>query len=205
MASNAPQLYTDVKLGLPKRGFNTLQLEIYRTVHQNTPAQFAISSHSTCSVDISKPMTTGNAQPVFVLAPGAWHTPDCYDVVRDKLNALGWETRGVTYPSVGAEPPNKGAFDDAAAVRAEVQTLVDQGRQVILVGHSYGGFVISEASKDLGYKQRKADGKEGGIVLLIFLSAFVVPKGLSLLKMLGGNPLPWMDVQVSSRTCSYPV
>ncbi|KAI7779332.1 hypothetical protein LA080_001003 [Diaporthe eres] len=116
---------------------------------------------------------SANAQPVFVLAPGAWHTPDCYQLVQDKLHAQGWETRAVAYPSVGAEPPTKGAFDDAAAVRAEVQALVDQGRQVILVGHSYGGFVICEASKGLGYKQRKAEGKEGGIVLLVFLSAFV--------------------------------
>lgn len=141
---------------------------------------------------------SANAQPVFVLAPGAWHTPDCYQIVQDKLHAQGLETRAVAYPSVGAEPPTKGAFDDAAAVRAEVQALADQGRQVILVGHSYGGFVICEASKGLGYKQRKAEGKEGGIVLLVFLSAFVVPKGLSLIKMLGGNPLPWMDFQVST-------
>lgn len=141
---------------------------------------------------------SASAQPVFVLAPGAWHTPDCYQIVQDKLHAQGWETRAVAYPSVGAEPPTKGAFDDAAAVRAEVQALADQGRQVILVGHSYGGLVICEASKGLGYKQRKAEGKEGGIVLLVFLSAFVVPKGLSLIKMLGGNPLPWMDFQVSA-------
>ncbi|KAG6354637.1 hypothetical protein INS49_004655 [Diaporthe citri] len=122
---------------------------------------------------------SANAQPVFVLAPGAWHTPDCYQLVQDKLHAQGWETRTVAFPSVGAEPPTKGALDDAAAVRAEVQALADQGRQVILVGHSYGGFVICEASKGLGYKQRKAEGKEGGIVLLVFLCAFVVPKGLS--------------------------
>lgn len=140
---------------------------------------------------------SSQAQPVFVLAPGAWHTPDCYQNVQDRLHAQGWETRAVAYPSVGAEPPTKGAFDDAAAVRAEVQALVDQGRQVIVVGHSYGGLVISEASKDLGYKQRQAEGKAGGIILLVYLTAFVVPKGLSLIKMLGGNPLPWMDFQVS--------
>ncbi|KAG8163935.1 hypothetical protein KVR01_005853 [Diaporthe batatas] len=138
---------------------------------------------------------SANAQPVFVFAPGAWHTPDCYQLVQDRLHAQGWETRAVAYPSVGAEPPTKSAFDDAAAVRAEAQALVDQGRQVVLVGHSYGGLVISEAAKDLAYKQRKAEGKEGGVVLLVYMSAFVVPKGFSLIQMLGGNPLPWMDIQ----------
>jgi pimeloyl-ACP methyl ester carboxylesterase len=137
-------------------------------------------------------------KPVFVLAPGAWHTPDCFQTTQDELHAQGWETRAVTYPSVGAEPPNKGLFDDAAAVRAEIQTLADQGRQVIVVVHSYGGLVGAEAVKGLGYKQRKAEGKTGGVTLLVYLAAFVTPRGASILKMLGGQPLPWMSFQVSN-------
>lgn len=136
-------------------------------------------------------------QPVYVLAPGAWHGPECFDLVREKLKAKGYETRAVTYPSVGAEPPNKGLADDAAALRAEIQTLADQGRQVIVVVHSYGGLVGAEATQGLGFKQRKAEGKAGGVALLVYLSAFVTPKGASILGMLGGNPLEWMDVQVS--------
>lgn len=136
-------------------------------------------------------------RPVFVFGPGAWHTPDCFQVVQDKLGAQGYETRAVAYPSVGAEPPTKGLFDDAAAVRAEIQTLADQGRQVILVVHSYGGLVGAEAVKGLGYAQRKAAGGAGGVTLLVYLAAFVTPKGMSILKMLGGQPLPWMNFQVS--------
>lgn len=142
-------------------------------------------------------MSAPTESPVFVLAPGAWHTPDCYQLIQDRLHAQKYETRAVAYPSVGAEPPNKGLFDDAAAVRAEIQTLADQGRQVIVVVHSYGGLVGAEAVKGLGYTQRKAEGKKGGVTLLVYLAAFVTPKGMSITKMLGGKPLPWMDFQVS--------
>lgn len=138
-------------------------------------------------------------QPIFVLAPGAWHTPDCFQIVQDKLHARGYETRAVAYPSVGAEPPTKGLFDDAAAVRAEIEVLAEQGRQVIVVVHSYGGLVGAEAVQGLGLKQRQAAGKKGGVSLLVYLSAFVTPKGMSITKMLGGQPLPWMDFQVSFK------
>lgn len=146
-------------------------------------------------------MATTSEQPVFVLAPGAWHTPDAYEIVQGKLHAQGFETHAVAYPSVGAEPPNKGLFDDAAAVRAEIEVHANKGRQVIVVGHSYGGLVIAEAVKGLGYKQRTAEGQTGGVTLVVYLAAFVTPKGASILKMLGGQPLPWMNFQVRGISC----
>lgn len=141
-------------------------------------------------------MAATTERPVFFLATGAWHTPDCYEILQGKLHAQNFETRTVAYPSVGAEPPTKGLPDDAAAVRAELEVLVNQGRQVILVGHSYGGLVIAEAVKGLGYKQRQTEGKAGGVTLLVYLAAFVTPKGASILKMIGGQPLSWMNYNV---------
>lgn len=120
-------------------------------------------------------MSTITDKPIFVLAPGAWHTPDCFEIIQEKLHAQGYETRGVAYPAVGAEPPNKGLYDDAAALRAEIEVHANQGRQVIVVLHSYGGLVGAEAVKGLGYKQRKAKGKDGGVTLLVYLAAYELP------------------------------
>lgn len=142
-------------------------------------------------------------KPVFVFAPGAWHDPGCFSLVQDKLHAQGYDTRGVTYPSVGAEPPTKGLADDAAALRAEIEALADKGRQVIVVVHSYGGLVGAEAVPNLGFKQRRAAGKAGGVTLLVYVTAFVTPKGASILSMLGGKPLGWMDVQVSKSNSAW--
>ncbi|KAF5262503.1 hypothetical protein FOXYS1_6772 [Fusarium oxysporum] len=135
------------------------------------------------------------SNPTIVFAPGAWHTADCYDVVRKELHAKGWETEAVDYPSVGAEPPTKGLSDDVAAVRAVVEKLVEEGKKVMVVVHSYGGLVGAEAVKGLGLKQRAQEGKTGGVIQLVYLSAFVMPKGASILGALGGQYLPWMRVE----------
>ena len=143
-----------------------------------------------------------STKPVFVFAPGAWHTPDCYEIVREQLHSNGWETEAVAYPSVGAEPPNKGLADDAAVLRATMTTLADAGREIVLVVHSYGGLVGQNAVEGLGYKQRAAAGKKGGVIMFVYLTAFVAPKGATIKAMLGGNFLPWMKFDVSTRPCA---
>ena len=143
------------------------------------------------------------AQPTIVFAPGAWHTPDCFDLAREALHDRGWATEAVAYPSVGAEPPNKGLQDDAAAVRAVLQHLADEGKQIVLVVHSYGGLVGAEAVQGLGQRQRAEKGLKGGVVMLVYLAAFVTPAGKSIKKMLGGQFLPWMRFEVRLRSEPY--
>ncbi|KAI8411144.1 hypothetical protein FOFC_07738 [Fusarium oxysporum] len=137
-------------------------------------------------------------KPTIVFAPGAWHSPDSFRPVRNALQARGWETDAVTYPSVGAEPPTKGIPDDAAALRNVLDDLANQGKQIVLVVHSYGGLVGANAVPGLGYEQRQKEGKAGGIVTFLYLAAFVTPVGQSILKLLGGRWLPWMRVEVRS-------
>lgn len=43
---------------------------------------------------------------------------------------------------------------------------------------------------------RAESGKPGGIVKVVYLAAFALDKGQSLLGMLGGAYLPWMKVEV---------
>lgn len=144
------------------------------------------------------------SKPTIVLAPGAWHTPDCYDLARAELHKRGWETEAVAYPSVGAEPPTKGLADDAAAVRSTLERLADAGKEIVLVVHSYGGLVGQNALEGLGYKQRQAAGKKGGVIVFVYLAAFVVPKGGTIKAMLGGQFLPWMKFMVCTIQRSLP-
>ncbi|KAH7022209.1 Alpha/beta hydrolase fold-1 [Ilyonectria destructans] len=136
-----------------------------------------------------------NSKPTILLAPGAWHTADCFDLVRDALHARGWPTEAVNYPSVGAEPPNKGLAEDAAALRTAAERLVDAGKHIVLVVHSYGGLVGANAVQGLGYQQRLKQGLTGGIIMFVYLAAFVTPLGKSIKEMLGGQFLPWMNFQ----------
>lgn len=136
-------------------------------------------------------MASRNA--VIVFAPGAWHQPTCFDKLRDALKTSGWETDAVEYPSVGAEPPTKHLADDAAAIRSTVTRLADEGKEIVLVVHSYGGLAGADAVEGLGWKQRVKEGKTGGVTMFIYLAAFVTPLGKSIKEMLGGQFLPWMN------------
>lgn len=146
------------------------------------------------------------SKPSIVIIPGAWQKPAAFRGIVERLEAAGYPTVHVPLPTVGGtETPLAGLDDDVAAVRAVVTPLVeDEGRDVVLIGHSSGGISMSAVAEGLDAASRRAAGagKSGGVVRCIFLAAFVLPKGQSLLGMLGGQPLPWMVVDVSFL-CSW--
>lgn len=140
-------------------------------------------------------MTT-TEKPTILFVPGAWHFPAGFDVVREQLKALGYPSEAVALPSIGAIPPAKDLSDDAAHLRVSIEKLANHGKKIVLVTHSYGGVVGSCAVEGLGFGERKSAGVEGGVIQLVYLSAFALPKGTSLLDALGGKPLPWMNFKV---------
>ena len=99
-----------------------------------------------------------DAAPVVVLVHGAWHGAWCWDRLLPELTALGYDAVAVDLP--GHEAPS-GARDlhaDADCVRERLRAT---GRPVLLVGHSYGGMVISDA------------GADDNVVGLVYLAAFL--------------------------------
>lgn len=76
----------------------------------------------------------------MVLVHGAWHGSWCWDPVVEGLAERGVRSDAVELPFTG--------FDaDVAAVRSAVRSHAEEG-PVVLVGHSYGGLVISEAGHE---------------------------------------------------------
>lgn len=141
-------------------------------------------------------------KPSIVIIPGAWQKPAAFRGIVERLSAAGYPTVHVPLPTVGGtETPLAGLDDDVAAVRAVLAPLVEGGedggaRDVVLIGHSSGGISMSAVAEGLDAASRRAAGKKGGVVRCVYLAAFVLPKGQSLLGMLGGQPLPWMVVEV---------
>ncbi|OOQ81529.1 hypothetical protein PEBR_42688 [Penicillium brasilianum] len=131
--------------------------------------------------------------PIFVFVPGAWHTPDTFDGIRALLSKRGYDSEAIELPSVGAaEPTKSGLHADIAHTNVVLRALAERGRQIVVVTHSYGGMVGSGAVEGLGYAQRSNAGQAGGVIMVVWLAAFVTPKGKSVIDMLGGNWLPWM-------------
>ena len=100
-----------------------------------------------------------------VLVHGAFHGGWCWTKVVDGLTAEGIEVVAVDLPGhgVGDTRAIGGLHGDAYAVR---EVLHETPGPIVLVGHSYGGAVISEA----------ADGRPD-VVHLVYLAAVVPDKG----------------------------
>ncbi|KAL4860842.1 hypothetical protein BDV12DRAFT_208760 [Aspergillus spectabilis] len=142
------------------------------------------------------------SNPTIVFSIGSWLTPASFDTLRAKLTEKGIPSEVPAHPSIGAEPPTKTLTDDIASLKSVLTRLVDEGKDVIVVGHSSGGISASGAVEGLAKADRKAAGQEGGIVMVVFMAAFVLDKGQSLLDMLGGQYLPWMEVEGDYVRCN---
>lgn len=157
-------------------------------------------SFNGCCTPVNTPLRNLNLlemdKPTFVFSLGAWNTPIVFDSVRDRLNTLGYPSECPAHPSIGAEPPSLTLEDDVASLRRVLMTLADEAKDIVLVAHSYGGVVASTASEGLLKQVHAETGKPGGIVKIVYLAAFALDKGQSLLGMLGGAYLPWMKVEV---------
>ena len=112
------------------------------------------------------------------------------------LDAHGYPTVGLPLPSAGAMPPNMTFDEDVNAIRDLVTKLVDtEGKEVILVVHSYTGMPGAEAPKGLGKKERQDKGLKGGVVRLVFIMAFAMPEGFQ--PTAGGAKMPeWMKLNL---------
>lgn len=64
------------------------------------------------------------------------------------------------HPSFPSPTP---APDDVAALRTALQALLASGIEIILVMHSAGAFIGSQAIKDLSVDARTAEGETGGV------------------------------------------
>lgn len=100
--------------------------------------------------------------------------------------------------------PCQGHDEDAGIIRSAVEELLDAGKDVLLVVHSYGSIPACDAIVGLSKTEREAHGRAGGVVALVYIAAFILPEGASLIDGLGGNDLPWWDVDVSHYLSIIP-
>jgi pimeloyl-ACP methyl ester carboxylesterase len=106
-----------------------------------------------------------------VLVHGAWHGSWCWDLVVPQLHAAG-------VPTIAVDLPMSGFADDVECVR---RGIADATTPVVLVGHSYGGVVITEA------------GRDPAVEHLVYLCAFAADEGRSAMNAVD-DELPSTDL-----------
>jgi pimeloyl-ACP methyl ester carboxylesterase len=135
--------------------------------------------------------TDGDNGVQLLLVPGGFHGVWVWEKVIDRLAALGWPTHTVELPSVAAKgQPRYGMHDDAAAVRRRLAAI---DGPVVLVAHSYGGVVATQAAAGLA-----------NVTHIVYLAAFQLDIGDSLLGVVG-EPPPWWIIEGDTLTAGQPL
>ena len=134
-------------------------------------------------------------KPTIVVVTGAWHSPSHYGSFLEAVHSLGHPTRCLALPSLNPRDPNRAsAALDATFVREQMLLpLIEEGKDVLLVIHSYGALPGSAAAKDLSTTERRSKGLKGGIIGQVFVAGLVVQTGESMLSSIGGK---WLDFMV---------
>jgi pimeloyl-ACP methyl ester carboxylesterase len=114
----------------------------------------------------------------FVLVHGAWHGGWCWRGVADRLSARGHYVVAPTLSGVGERAH---LASDAINLTTQINDVIGEIRwkdldRVVLVGHSYGGMVITGVAEQLHER----------IAALVYLDAFLPTDGQSAGDVLGG-------------------
>jgi pimeloyl-ACP methyl ester carboxylesterase len=114
----------------------------------------------------------------FVLVHGAWHGGWCWHKIGARLEMMGHSVFAPDMPGHGIDraPIADVTMSDIVRKMSDVIDLADE--PVILVGHSYGGAVIS----------RTAEVRAGRIAKLVYVSAFLLSTGESTMASAQADP-----------------
>jgi len=109
-----------------------------------------------------------NGRPNIVLVHGAWADGSCWSGVIERLQADGFQVRAPQFPLTSLA-------DDVARLR---QVLNFQDGPTIVVGHSYGGQIITALGTDAP-----------NVAGLVYIAAFALDEGESLGALLSQGPV----------------
>lgn len=137
--------------------------------------------------------------PVFLLAHGAWHPSWLYDPLKDALAKLGYTLAVPALPTTGPGAKDVTWEADVEAILQTAEPLFSEGKQVVLIGHSYGGIPACIATRENGVAERRARGLQGGFIHIGFLCAFAMPsRGISQVELMQHQLPPWQDHVIES-------
>jgi pimeloyl-ACP methyl ester carboxylesterase len=116
----------------------------------------------------------------FLFISGGLNDSSPWNPLRQVLAKHNYPTAVVELPSITPSQPLEDFTPDVLAIRTAVQALIEEGKDVIVVMHSYSGFPGSEALLGQSKKEREERGNERGVVRLVYIMAFMLPEGMEL-------------------------
>lgn len=140
-------------------------------------------------------------KPSLVIIPGNFSLPSFWSTIQRSVQDKGYPVEVVGLKSSRKDPinPSPGLADDVKEASSVLKGHVDQGRDVVLLMHSYGGMVGTEATRGLSRVEREKDGLKGGIVRMVFLASIFAPPGRSTRGLYDANPGRYPRKEVSQH------
>lgn len=139
-----------------------------------------------------------------IIVPGSFGRASFYAGFVAQLWAAGFGcVEVVNLPSVGKRgtKPAATVADDAEAIQTVVESACEEGWDVLLVAHSYGGIPATESIRGLTKKDRAAQGKTGGIIRVLYTTAVVPEVGGDLPSVMTNNVPSSIKLDVSIHRC----
>ena len=129
-------------------------------------------------------------RPTLLLVHGAWHGAWCWETLQDVLETRGWIVRTVDLPTIHSDDPaTLTMYDDARTVADAVDAI---GGPVVVVAHSYGGIPVTQGATS------------PNVLRIVYIAAFVLDEGESLLSSVGGVAPDWWNVEGDLATAGVP-
>lgn len=126
-------------------------------------------------------MTTDDSprRRTVLLVHGAWHGAWCWSALQCELERRSVPSFAIDLPGHGLSTrPLGDVHTDAREVVATLQLLAERGDgDVVLVGHSYGGAVITQAA-----------ASATNVAHLLYVAAFALDDGESVMGLIGALP-----------------
>jgi pimeloyl-ACP methyl ester carboxylesterase len=118
------------------------------------------------------PVQAQAARKVFVLVHGAWHGGWCWRRVSDLLEAKGHKVFSPTMTGLGSTSHVLNKDVNLTTHITDIVNFIkwEDLSDIVLVGHSYGGYIVSGVAEQIGDK----------IASIVFLDAFVPESGDSI-------------------------
>ncbi|KAI0870486.1 hypothetical protein GGS24DRAFT_504694 [Hypoxylon argillaceum] len=130
-----------------------------------------------------------------------------YEPLRQALASKGYDTVCRSPPSVSLPHGDTDLEADATFVHDQVLLpLIQEGKEVVVLMHSFAGVYGACGTKGLAKSVRSAAGQHGGVIALVFLASPCVPSGATTLGLMGIGEelLPWVVLDKSTGLLTVP-
>jgi pimeloyl-ACP methyl ester carboxylesterase len=140
--------------------------------------------------------STATATHTFVLVHGAWHGGWCWRRVADLLERQGHKVYTPTLTGIGERAHLLDTKTDLATHITDIVNVIKYERleDVVLCGHSYGGFVVS------GVAEQMSDA----IASIVFLDAFLPKDGERMADLISPKPREIMQALIAKGEATMP-